>query len=216
MHHDKPCDPNLVSIQSSLSKLPVYWSHSQVEVYTNTTELWSKRQTLLVQTYASFSDRDMEHTKFIEEDTGEGREEVVEEEKQGIGTDGEGWFKWVLTLNSVEEVQEEEVDEYINERTRGGLGDDVKFTVPSYVEQHSLYELFDVYSKFSLCVHFTCISLCILCMCITLTQTFFWQLSSSILLITLSWNSLRSQATSVSLSQLELVSTFPPGNYISV
>lgn len=108
----------------------MHTSPSQVEVYTNTTDLWSKRQALLIEMYASLSTIDMDNFAH----TNQWAEEEREEE-QG---DDRGWLHWILP-------GEKEKDGMEN----NSLQSDVQHTASSYVEQHTLYELFDVYSKFS-------------------------------------------------------------------
>ena len=111
----------------------------QVEVYTNSTELWSKRQALLLELSASLTH--YRSDKNLTSDT------LSEEE---IDADlANGWFFWLFSGVPFEEEEEGRQDDGngtdgVNVRDTEDMEKDVDVSI---MEHHSLYEIFDVYSK---------------------------------------------------------------------
>ena len=105
-------------------------------MYTNTTDLWSKRQALLIEMYASLSTIDMDN--FARTNHPNEWTEKEQEEREEEQSDDKGWLNWILP-------GEKEKERIENNSLQG----DMQHTASSYMEQHTLYELFDVYSKFS-------------------------------------------------------------------
>ena len=126
-----------------------------MEVYTNTSELWGKRQALLKELYASLSDLDSELALHRENEEEELHVHVGERGK--VGKEAEGWFSWVFSEPTyVEQEEKEAVGEGGGNSIQGysdsddvavELVNNVEYNIPLSVEQHSLYELFDIYSK---------------------------------------------------------------------
>ena len=122
-------------------------------MYTNTSELWGKRQALLKELYASLSDLDSELALHRENE----EEELHVGERGKVGKEAEGWFSWVFSEPTyVEQEEKEAVGEGGGNSIQGysdsddvavELVNNVEYNIPLSVEQHSLYELFDIYSK---------------------------------------------------------------------
>ena len=110
----------------------------QVEVYSNSTELWLKRQSLLMEMYASPSDVDTEPFEHVSQS--DDKEEGVHNELES-SNESLGWFQWVFhdKLEGVQVLKEE----FFN----SSHDSDEDKNVSSFPEQYSLYELFDIYSK---------------------------------------------------------------------
>ena len=158
-------------------------------MYTNTSELWGKRQALLKELYASLSDLDSELALHRENEG----EELHVGERGKVGKEAEGWFSWVFSEPTyVEQEEKEAVGEGGGNSIQGysdsddvtvELVNNVEYNIPLSVEQHSLYELFDIYSKSEIqlllpfymyiCTVPTCaVLLCLVC-CLTLLASFF-------------------------------------------
>lgn len=113
----------------------------QVEVYTNSTELWSKRQALLLELHVSASLTHHQLDKDLTSDT------KTEEEMDADLANG--WLSWVFSGTPFEE--EEDGGHADGNGTDGANIVDIKDIENnvdmSIMEHHSLYEIFDVYSK---------------------------------------------------------------------
>ena len=163
-------------------------------MYTNTSELWGKRQALLKELYASLSDLDSELALHRENEG----EELHVGERGKVGKEAEGWFSWVFSEPTyVEQEEKEAVGEGGGNSIQGysdsddvavELVNNVEYNIPLSVEQHSLYELFDIYSKSEIqlllpfymyiCTVPTCaVLLCLVCCLPCLLLSFFLLIS---------------------------------------
>jgi hypothetical protein len=118
----------------------------QVEVYSNSTELWLKRQSLLMEMYDSPLDVDTESIVSQNDD----KEEKVQNELE-IHSESLGWFYWVF--NEREKDVQVVKDESVYSVHVHGRDEDKN--VSSLPEQHSLYELFDIYTLKLYCIDYT-------------------------------------------------------------
>ena len=114
----------------------------QVEVYTNTTDLWNKRQAFLVELYDSLSHRQSDDHSYSDA--------VAEEETDEISLLTNRWLSWMFS-NSVEELGDDgrQMKTTVSDNSSiSANSNNTENTIDALsTEHHSLYELFDVYSK---------------------------------------------------------------------
>ena len=115
----------------------------QVEVYTNTTDLWNKRQAVLVELYGTLSHRQSDDYSYSDA--------VTEEETDEISLLTNRWLSWMFPNSLVEQLGDDdrqmETNVSDNSSIRRNSNNTENMMDALSTENHSLYELFDVYSK---------------------------------------------------------------------